>query len=55
MKGVNLLDATQNLTTCKYQLHNKPDNNPLYINILSNYPPDITKSRPGNTSKRINT
>ena len=55
MKGVNFLDVTLNLTTGKYQLYNKPDNNPLYINILSNHPPNIIKNLPGNISKRINT
>ena len=43
-----------NLTTGKYQPYNKPDNNPLYINILSNHPPNIIKNLPENISKRIN-
>ena len=42
------------LTTGKYQTYNKPDNNPLYINILSNHPPSIIKNLPGNISKKIN-
>ena len=54
MTAVNLLDVTLNLTTGKYQPYNKPDNNPLYINILSNHPPNIIKNLPGNISKRIN-
>ena len=54
LKAVNFLDVTLNLTTGKYQPYNKPDNNPLYINILSNHPPNIIKSLPGNISKRIN-
>ena len=41
-------------TTGKYQPYNKPNNNPLYINILSNHPPNIIKNLPGNISKRIN-
>ena len=55
MKAVNFLDVTLNLTTGKYQPYNKPDNNPLYINILSNHPPNIIKNLPENISKRINT
>ena len=54
-KFVNFLDVTLNLTTGKYQPYNKPDNNPLYINILGNYPSHIIKYLPGNISKRINT
>ena len=55
LKAVNFLDVTLNLTTGKYQPYNKPDNNPLYINILSNHPPNIIKNLPQNISKRINT
>ena len=54
MKAVNFLDVTLNLTSGKYQPYNKPDNNPLYINILSNHPSNIIKNLPGNISKRIN-
>ena len=55
LKAVNFLDVTLNLATGKYQPYNKPDNNPLYINILSNHPPNIIKNLPENISKRINT
>ena len=55
LKAVNFLDVTLNLTTGKYQPYNKPDNNPLYINLLSNHPPNIIKNLPENISKRINT
>ena len=55
MKALNFLDVTLNLTNGKYQPYNKPDNNPLYINILSNHPPNIIKNLPENISKRINT
>ena len=41
LKDVNFQDVTLNLTTGKYQPYNKPDNNPLYINILSNHLPNI--------------
>ena len=50
-----LLNVTLNLTTGKYQPYNKPDNNPLYIQILSNHPPNIIKNLLYNISKRINT
>ena len=50
LKGVNV-----QLTTGKYQPYNERDNNPLYINILFNHPPNIIKNLPGNISKRINT
>ena len=55
LKAVNFLDVTLNLTTGKYQPYNKPDNNPLYINILFNHPPNKIKNLPENISKRINT
>ena len=55
LKAVNFLDVTLNLTNAKYQPYNKPDNNPLYINILSNHPPNIIKNLPENISKRIST
>ena len=55
LKTANFLDVTLNLTTGKYQPYNKPDNNPLYINILSNHPPNIIKNLPENISKRFNT
>ena len=34
LKAVNFLDVTLNLTVGKYHSYNKPDNNPLYVNIL---------------------
>lgn len=51
---MNFLDVTLNLTTGKCQPYNKPDNNKLYINILSSNPPHIMKNLPSNTSKGIN-
>ena len=56
MKAVNLQVITLNLTIGKYQPYNKSyDNNPLYIDIISNHPPSIIKNLLGNISKRINT
>ena len=51
LKAVNFLHITLNLTSGKYQHYNKPQNNPLYINIHS---PNIIKNLPDNISKRIN-
>ena len=54
MKAVSFLDVTLNLTTGKYQPSNKPDNNPLYINVPSNHPPNTIKNLASNISTRIN-
>ena len=53
LKAVNFLDVTLNLATVKCQPYNKPDNNTLYVNILSNHPVNGIKNLPGNISKRI--
>ena len=53
LKTVNFLDVTLNLSTGKYQPYNKPDNYPLYIDVNSNHPPNITKNLPDSISKRI--
>ena len=55
LKFVSFLHVTLNLTVCKYQSYNKPDNNLLFVNILCNNPPDIIKNLPDNISKRIQT
>ena len=54
-KAVNFLNVSLNMASGKYQPYNKPDNNPLYINILSNHPRNFIKNLAGNISKRINT
>ena len=51
-KAVNFLDVALNLTTGKYQPYNKPNNNPLYINILS-YHPNIIKNLPSIRLKEL--
>ena len=33
---------------------NKPDNDPLYTDVNSNHPPNITRNLPDSISKRIN-
>ena len=54
LKIANFLDVTFNLSTGKYQPCNKPDNQPLYNDVNSNHPPNITKNLPESISKRIN-
>ena len=51
LKIVNFLDITLNLSTGKYQPYNKPDSDPLYIDVNSNHPPNIIKSLPNNIAK----
>ena len=53
LKAVNFLDVALNLATGKYQPYHKPNNNSLYINILSNHPPNTIQTLPNNMSKRI--
>ena len=53
LKIVNFLDVTLNLNTRTHEPYNKPNNNPLYININSNHPPKIIKNLPENIQKRI--
>ena len=53
LKKADYLDLTLNLENDSYQTYNKPNNDPLYINKLSNHPPAITKHIPRSVSKRI--
>ena len=52
LQAVNFQDVNRNLTTGKYQPYNKPDYNLLYLNILSNYPPNIIESLPSKIFKK---
>ena len=54
LKTVNFSDVTLNLSTGKYQPYNKPDNDPLYIDVNFNHPTKITKNLPASISKQIN-
>ena len=54
LKGVIFLDVTLNLRTGKQQSYNKPNNTPLYINVMSNHLPNIIKNFPRNISERTN-
>jgi len=46
LKIVNYLDVTFNLTNSTYYPYRKPNNEPQYINIKSNHPPNIIKQLP---------
>ena len=41
---VSFLDVKFNLNNGTYQPYRKPDNNPVYINKKSNYPPVVLSS-----------
>ena len=50
---VDFLDITMNLENDKFWPYRKPNNEPLYINKLSNHPPNILKELPSMIEKRI--
>ena len=54
LKRVNFLDVTLDLTDGTYKPYRKPNDEPLYINRLSNHPPAITRQLPLSVNKRIN-
>ena len=53
LKVVDFLDVTFNLTTGTYQPYSKPNSQPIYVNALSNHPPNILKRIPEMISERI--
>lgn len=53
LKIVNFLDVTLNLHSGKFYPYRKPNDQPLYINALSNHPPKILQNLPAAISKRI--
>ena len=53
-RQVNFLDITLDLTDGTYKPYRKPNDEPLYINRLSNHPPAIVKQLPSSINKRIN-
>ena len=53
LKCVDYLDVTLNLNTGTYQPYRKPNDNPLYVNRLSNHPPAIIKQIPIAVESRI--
>ena len=54
LRRVNFLDITLDLTDGAYKPYRKPNDEPLYINRLSNHPPAIVKQLPSSINKRIN-
>ena len=53
-KSVNFLDITFDLTNRIYKPYRKPNDEPLYIDRLSNHPPSIIRQIPSSINKRIN-
>lgn len=54
LKRVNFLDITLDLTDGTYKPYRKPNDEPLYVNRLSNHPPSILRQLPLSINKRIN-
>ena len=50
--SADFLDVTFNLKTESYQPFRKPNNEPKYIDISSNYPPQALKQLPKSIEKR---
>ncbi len=50
----NFLDVTFDLSNNSYKPYREPNNEPLYINRLSNHPPPIIRELPKAVNKRIN-
>ena len=51
--SVDFLDLTFNLKTESYQPFRKPNNEPKYIDISSNHPPQVLKQLPKSIEKRL--
>lgn len=54
LKRANFLDITFDLTNDTYSPYRKPNDEPLYINRMSNHPPSILRQLPSSINKRIN-
>ena len=52
-KIVDFLDVRFNLNKQTYEPYRKPNNEPVYINIKSNHPPNIIADIPKAISKRL--
>ena len=51
---VNFLDVSLDLNKESYAPYKKPNENPLYINIHSNHPPNVIKEIPNTINRRLN-
>ena len=54
LKRVNFLDITFDLTDGTYKPYRKPNDDPPYVNRLSNHPSSILRQLPLSINKRIN-
>ena len=55
LKQVNFLDITFNLDNGTYYPYKKPKDKLMYINTLSNHPPQVIKQLPTSISYRLST
>ena len=53
LKTVNFLDVNLNMDTGLYKPYRKPNDEPVYINRLSNHPPTILRNIPQAIARRI--
>ena len=53
LKIANFLDVTLNLCNGRFYPYRKPNDQPTYINALSNHPPKILRNLPAAIGKRI--
>ena len=54
-KEVNFLDVTLDLDTETHRPYRKPNDQPLYVNVKSNHPPNVLKQVPIGINKRLST
>ena len=54
-KEVNFLDVTLDLDTETHRPYRKPNDQPLYVNVKSNHPPNVLKQVPIGINKRFST
>ncbi len=50
----NFLDLTFDLTNGTYKPYRKPNDEPLFVNRLSNHPPFVIRQLPASVNTRIN-
>ena len=55
LRKVDYLDVTMDLTNGRHTPYRKPNDTPLYINVLSNHPKPVISQIPGAISKRLST
>ena len=50
---VNFLDVTMDLQRDEYKPYRKPGDKPMYVNFMSNHPPQVLKNIPLGINKRL--